>query len=74
MSEFFHNVAVFGPLVVSVLSFGYLLSVKISHIDDIKKTLRRMDENIERKLDSIHETQMDHESRISKIEGKMNGR
>lgn len=73
MSEISSWLTTYGPLVTSIGSFAYLLTVKINNITAIEKTLEKMDRNIEQKLDTICERQLDHEGRISKIEGKFNG-
>lgn len=74
MSELLATINTYGPLMTSVISLGYMFVIKLSHIDDIKATLEKMDKNIERKLDTICARQIDHEGRISRIEGTLNGR
>jgi hypothetical protein len=64
----------YGSLIVSITSLVYLIAVKFNHIDAIAKTLEKMDATIESKLDIIATRQLEHEGRISKLEGKMNGR
>lgn len=74
MSELLATINTYGPLVTSILSVGYMFLIKVSHIDDIKATLEKMDKSIESKLDAISERQLNHEGRISHIEGSLNGR
>ena len=74
MSELLATINTYGPLTTSILSLGYMFVIKLSHIDDIKATLEKMDKSIESKLDTICERQIDHEGRISRIEGTLHGR
>lgn len=66
-------IGTYGSFFMALGSFIYLLIVKVNNISVIEKTLEKMDKNIEQKLDTICERQLDHEGRISKIEGKLNG-
>lgn len=72
MTELTSALTTYGPIVTSIGSFVYLLMVKINNITAIEKTLDKMDKNIEAKLDTICERQLDHEGRISTIEGQLN--
>ena len=74
MSEILATINTYGPLATSILCVGYMFMVKINHIDEIKVTLDKMDKTIEKKLDMISQRQIDHEGRISHIEGSLNGR
>ena len=74
MNEILATINTYGPLIVSILGVVYMFIIKFSHIDDIKEMLIKMDEKIEGKLDTICERQIDHEGRISHIEGSLNGR
>jgi hypothetical protein len=64
----------YGSLLLSATSLVYLFAVKVNNIDTIAATIEKMDKTIESKLDIIATRQLEHEGRISKIEGRINGK
>lgn len=65
LASFINN---YGSLITGSASLFFIISMKLNNIAAIEKTL----DKIEKKVDNVCEVQLDHESRVAHIEGKLN--
>jgi len=59
----------FYPLVFTILQLMILIGIKMNDLKHISDEMR----DIKKVVDEINKKIVEHESRISKIEGKLNG-